>query len=70
MDESDNCKPNYKVDQYVKGHYVTVTGIIVDSETNKWWMKISSWGQEYYIDFSEYSSQIDPLTNILCISKG
>lgn len=44
----------------VSGHYFTVTGIFIDniSTTRKIMLRISSWGEEYYIDYSEYRTYI------------
>ena len=51
-----------------KSHYVTVTGMDED------WLRISSWGSEYYISRREYEDYVhrhsNPLfSNILYIKK-
>jgi hypothetical protein len=51
-----------------RAHFVTVTG------REGAWLKISSWGKEYYIDIREYRSYVKnyscPLvSNIICIKK-
>lgn len=42
----------------VKGHFVVVTGILIDSEAKekqyKVMLRISSWGKEYYVSYYEY----------------
>ncbi len=35
-------------------HYVTITGIVKDTIGSKIWLKVSSWGNCYYIDYDEY----------------
>lgn len=50
---SDSNKENYS-DITVSGHYVTITGVIFDHYTDDIWLKVSSWGSCYYIDFNEY----------------
>ena len=35
-------------------HYVTVTGVIFDNVKNDVWLHVSSWGESYYINYSEY----------------
>ena len=41
---------NYSID----GHYFTATGIITDNNTGNTYIRISSWGKEYYISYDEY----------------
>ena len=40
--------------EYVKDHYVTVTGAIENRIKDSMILEISSWGKKYYIDFDEY----------------
>ena len=52
----------------VNAHYVTVTGMEGD------WMKISSWGAEFYISFNEYETyakkhSLPLFTNIMLLSQ-
>ncbi|MDD3174379.1 MAG: hypothetical protein PHF63_12110 [Herbinix sp.] len=50
----------YKVSvQTVNSHYVTVTGIIKDAVAGRIMLCISSWGQQYYINYEEYRDYID-----------
>lgn len=45
----------------VRDHYVTVTAVITRSDGT--WLEISSWGERYYIDLSQYSAyQKNPRT--------
>ena len=40
-------------------HYVTITGIIKDYESGQIWVRVQSWGDQYYFlhsDFVEYNS--------------
>lgn len=39
---------------YVTTHYVTITGVFIDEQANKRWLRVQSWGEEYYIDFDEF----------------
>ncbi|MCR5215344.1 MAG: hypothetical protein K6C69_00145 [Lachnospiraceae bacterium] len=56
----------------VRGHYMTITGLMdVDERA---YLRVSSWGMEYYIDFEEYLNFARKksnllFTNILYISK-
>ena len=43
----------------VKAHFVTITGI------DERWLRVSSWGKEYYIDFGEFSRYVKKHSNIL-----
>lgn len=38
----------YEVKKQTRGHYMTVTGM------NEKWLRVSSWGEKYYIDKKEY----------------
>lgn len=49
-DRNKNDTPKTTVD----GHYMTITGVIFDHYNDKTWLKVSSWGSCYYIDFDEY----------------
>ena len=56
----------------VNGHFVTVTGLIVDEVKNQRYLRISSWGLEFYINFDEYLEYMTEesnrvFTNILYI---
>lgn len=35
-------------------HYVTVTGLIIDDIKHETWLKVSSWGRCYYINYDQY----------------
>lgn len=57
----------------VNRHYMTITGLFWDEHSCEW-LKISSWGKEYYIRWEEYENFIrhDSLglfSNILYISE-
>lgn len=52
-------KETYReVMHHIKGHYVTITGVIINKEAEskreKVMLRISSWGKEYYISYYEY----------------
>ncbi len=39
-------------------HYVTITGVIHDNEVDRVWLRIQTWGKQYYIlydDFVDYN---------------
>lgn len=38
----------------VSGHYVTVTGLLVDKVKGQTILEISTWGSRYYINYEEY----------------
>lgn len=54
-------KPYYyqEVKQGVNGHYVVVTGLIKDDIAGRIMLRISSWGEMYYINYEEYRDYID-----------
>ena len=41
---------SYVEDQRITGHYVTVTG------TDGAWLRVSSWGRQYYINIAQYAA--------------
>ena len=43
---------------HTKSHYVTVTGYIEEAGTGRLMLRISSWGNMYYIDFNEYCDYV------------
>ena len=43
----------------INDHYVTVTGVIVNKQTDKIKFQISSWGKKYYIDYDEICKYVD-----------
>lgn len=47
------------INEYVIGHYMTVTGVYVDDIKNETYLKLSSWGSEYYIKFNDYIYSIN-----------
>lgn len=49
----------YRVHASVKAHYVTVTGM------DDTWLRVSSWGQEYYIHREEYSAYVKKHSSFL-----
>ncbi|MBO7426229.1 MAG: hypothetical protein J6U23_11185 [Clostridiales bacterium] len=53
-------------------HYVTITGVIFDRESGKEWLRIQSWGEQYYIlfeDFCNYNDFIDWAEGTLVVIK-
>ena len=50
-------------DKNVMGHYFTVTGIFKDDISGKTMLRISSWGSEYYIDYSAYRNYANNIGN-------
>ncbi len=75
------CSHEYSKSNWTfKNHYVTVTGLIIDGVTNKEedkvWLHVSSWGESYYIKYSEYETYLKEYasmgwaaTNIISIKK-
>ena len=47
----------------VSGHYVTVTGMLVDEVKKQTMLEISSWGKKYYINYDEYIELVDLHSN-------
>ena len=43
-----------EIKDYAIGHYITITGIFIDEQINKRWLRVQSWGEEYYIDFDGF----------------
>jgi hypothetical protein len=43
----------------INSHYVTVTGIIKDDSAKAILLRISSWGNQYYIKYDEYRDYIE-----------
>lgn len=52
----------------VNGHFVTVTGVIRDNVANRIMLRISSWGQKYYINYEEYRDYVDTLGDTITSS--
>ncbi|MGN0366939.1 MAG: hypothetical protein ACI4E5_13530 [Suilimivivens sp.] len=50
----------------VSAHYVVITGVIVEGESK--YLRISSWGEEYYVNWNEYDILIH--THFLGIILG
>lgn len=72
--DEESGRERYKVISYASAHYVMVTEMV--TETNgEVYLKVSSWGKEYYINFSEYDTYINShflgkiLGNILYIRQ-
>lgn len=58
----------------IKNHYVVVTDIVKNPETDGEVLRIASWGKPYFVDFSEYCQYIakhgDPITSsMITITK-
>jgi hypothetical protein len=47
----------------VKKHYFTVTGIFSDDISGKTMLRISSWGKEFYIDYTDYRNYANNIGN-------
>jgi hypothetical protein len=59
----------YKVSQSkINGHFVTVTGIIRDDLVRQVMLRISSWGEEYYINYEEYRNYIERFSDTITSS--
>lgn len=63
-----NVQGSYVPVSKVRAHYMIITG------RDGRWLQISSWGKEYYMDFSEYQEYIREhssyvLSNIICIKE-
>jgi len=41
-------------------HYVTITGMVKDNNSNRCWLKVQSWGKVYYIDLVEFYNYKSP----------
>lgn len=41
-------------------HYVTITGVVIDYQEDRCWLKVQTWGQVYYIDFYEFYNYETP----------
>ncbi|HPG65160.1 MAG TPA: hypothetical protein PLE82_07465, partial [Saccharofermentans sp.] len=37
-------------------HYVTITGVFIDNQSGRTWLRVQTWGSEYYLDFDEFYS--------------
>lgn len=35
-------------------HYVTITGVILDRESDNEWLRIQTWGEIYYLRLDEF----------------
>lgn len=49
-----NFTDSLKIFQGTNYHYVTVTGVLVDRNTGKVYLRIQSWGKMLYIDYDEF----------------
>lgn len=54
----------YSHEDYVSGHYVTITGLMCD-ESGRRMLEISSWGRKYYINFDEFMETVKRHSNFL-----
>jgi len=59
------CFEVQKYPYLVSGHYVTVTGMLVDEVKKQTMLEISSWGKKYYINYDEYIELVDLHSNYL-----
>ncbi|MDR0920239.1 MAG: C-type lectin domain-containing protein [Oscillospiraceae bacterium] len=54
-DETSNNPYDFIIaDNSVKGHYITITGVIEDNVKKRTMLEISTWGEKNYIDYDEY----------------
>jgi len=58
----------YRSNSSIKAHYVTVTGL------DRRWMRVSSWGKEYYISRGEYEQYVKKhssflISNIVAVTE-
>ena len=54
-----DARGEYRVHTSVKAHYITVTGM------DDTWLRVSSWGQEYYIRRKEYTAYVKKHSSFL-----
>ncbi len=61
----NECKMNYA--GKIGSHYFTITGIVEIYDGNRYvkYGRISTWGEEYYINLDEYTSRLSNFTNFL-----
>jgi len=50
---------SFNLDERVDQHYFTITGMVVDEISGETYLRISSWGRQYYVLFSEYMDKIE-----------
>lgn len=64
----ETCNMNYAGCMY--SHYFTITGIVEIYENNMYvkYARISSWGDEYYINLDEYAEELNYFTNFLYVN--
>ena len=55
----------YEKTSSMRDHYVTVTGLIVSGKDIVEMLRISSWGSEYYVNYSEYVEHVKKSDNFL-----
>ena len=53
---TDGTGLSYTIDPYnvMTNHYVTITGVVVDNQADRCWLKVQTWGTVKYIDFNEF----------------
>lgn len=49
----------------VSGHYVTVTGLLVDDVKKQTMLELSSWGYKFYLNYDEYIRTVEAHSNYL-----
>ena len=54
LGDSDVCLVEDIYNSPVDGHYFTATGLVFDNNTGNTYIRISSWGTEFYISYDEY----------------
>lgn len=67
--DKSECPPNYKT---IDHHYVTITGLIYDEIVDKAFLRISTWGCEFYIDLDDYieMQSVDTFVNGIILYEG
>ena len=71
MDEGKN----FIASETIGSHYMNITGVLEFSDDVcdlvgfKTMLEVATYGKKYYINYDEYKSHIDLVTNIMCIEK-
>ena len=66
---------NFIASETIGSHYMNITGVLEFSDDVcdlvgfKTMLEVATYGKKYYINYDEYKSHIDLVTNIMCIEK-
>ena len=52
--DKNNCEIETDPCNKMSWHYVTITGVYINNNTNKIYLRIQSWGKMLYIDYDEF----------------